>query len=227
MLVYVDDIVLTSSNPRLLKDFIARLSNEIAMKDLGDLHYFLGIEFHHTPQELFLSQSKYALDILEQASTVDCKPISTPMVMGQHLSGNGSPYVDLTHFRSIVGALQYLAITRPDLTHSVNTMCLFMLAPTKEHYLAIKRILCYIKGSLHFGLTIYSNSEQRSLAYSDTDWASCPDTRRSTSIFAVFLGCNLISSNAKKQSTVSHSSTKSEYRSPSITVVELVRICTL
>ena len=221
LLVYVDDIVLTGSNPRLLKDFIARLSNEFAMKDLGDLHYFLGIEVHHTPQGLFLSQSKYALDILERASMVDCKPISTPMVVGQHLSGNGSPYANLTHFRSIVGALQYLTITRPDLAHSVNTMCQFMHAPTEEHYQAVKHILRYIKGSLHFGLTIYSDSERRLLAYSNADWAGCPDTRRSTSGFAVFLGRNLISWNAKKQPTVSRSSAKSEYRSLAITAVEL------
>ena len=103
MLVYVDDIVLTGSNPRLLKDFIARLSNEFSMKDLGDLHYFLGIEVNHTLQGLFLSQPKYALDILEWASMVDCKRVSTPMVVGQHLSSNGSPYADLTHFCSIVG----------------------------------------------------------------------------------------------------------------------------
>ena len=143
LLVYVDDIVLTSSNPRLLKDFIARLSNEIAMKDLGDLHYFLGIEVHHTPQGLFLSKCKYALDILERASMVDYKLVSTPMVMGQHLFGNGSPYANVTHFCSIVGAPQYLAITLPDLAHSVNTVCQFMHAPTVEHYLAVKRILCY------------------------------------------------------------------------------------
>ena len=221
MLVYVDDIVLTGSNPRLLKDFIARLSNEFSMKDLGDLHYFLGIEDHHTLQGLFLSQSKYALDILEWASMVDCKPVSTPMVVGQHLSSNGSPYADLTHFCSIVGALQYLTITCPDLAHSVNTMCQFMHAPIEKHYQVVKCILRYIKSSLHFGLAIYSNSQQRLLAYSDTDWAGCPDTRHSTSGFAVFLGLNLISWNAKKQPTVSCSSAESEYRSLAITVVEL------
>ena len=193
LLIYVDDIVLTGSNPCLLKDFIACLSNEFAMKDLSDLHYFLGIEVHHTPQGLFLSQSKYALDILEQASMVDCKPVSTPMVVGQHLSGNGSPYADLTHFRSIVGALQYLTITCLDLAHSVNMVCQFMHASTEEHYQAVKRILRYIKGSLHFGLTIYFDSEQRLLAYLDANWAGCLDTRRSTSGFAVFLGRNLIS----------------------------------
>jgi hypothetical protein len=96
------------------------------MKDLGPLHYFLGIEVQHTTTSLFLSQTKYALDLLKHAEMADCKPIATPMVVGQCLYAVGASFSDPTLYCSIVGALQYLVITHPDLAHSVNIVCQFM-----------------------------------------------------------------------------------------------------
>jgi hypothetical protein len=107
LLLYVDDIVLTGNNPSLLQKFTAHLSREFSMKDLGPLHYFLGIEVQHTPTGLFLSQTKYALDLLKRAKMADCKPIATPMVVGQRLSAVGVSFSDPTLYRSIIGALQY------------------------------------------------------------------------------------------------------------------------
>ena len=74
------------------------------MKDLGDLHYFLGVEVQSNDKGLFLSQTKYALDLLQQASMTNAKPISTPFVVGQHLSFNGKLFYGLTLFRSLAGA---------------------------------------------------------------------------------------------------------------------------
>ena len=100
---------------------------------------------------------------------------------------------DATRYRSIVGALQYLTLTRPDISFSVNKVCQFLHSPTTLHWTAVKRILRYIKGSMATGLKICRSSSSLVSAFSDADWAGCLDDRRSTGGFAVFFGSNLIS----------------------------------
>ncbi|XP_042958098.1 uncharacterized mitochondrial protein AtMg00810-like [Carya illinoinensis] len=207
LVIYVDDIVVTCNNSQLVTNFLTRLSNEFAMKDLGALHYFLCIEVQSTSSGLFLSQTKYA--------------VATPMVFGQKLTQAGSLFFNSTLYRSIVGALQYLVITRPELAYSVNTICQHMHSPSDEHFRAVKCILRYVKGTLHFGLNLYSHLSWQLLAYSDADWVSCPDTRHSTSGYAIYLGQNLVSWSAKKQPTVSSSSAESEYRSLALAATEV------
>ncbi|XP_031256369.1 uncharacterized protein LOC116114376 [Pistacia vera] len=204
-------MVLTGNNPALIKTPITRLSTEFAMKDLGSLHYSLGVEVQPNSQGLFLSQTKYALDLLQRADMVDAKTITTPFVVGHHLSTEGKLFSDPTLFRSLVGALQYLTITRPDLSFSVNSICQYMHAPTEDHFRALKRILSYVKGTVHHGLQLPHTSSRELLAYFDADWASCPDTRQSTTSYVIFLGANLVSWCSKKQSTVSRSSAEAEY----------------
>ncbi|RVW62469.1 Retrovirus-related Pol polyprotein from transposon RE2 [Vitis vinifera] len=120
-------------------------------------------------------------------------------------------------------ALQYLTITRPDIAHAVNSVSQFLHAPTIDHFFAIKRILRYVKGTLHFGLTFRPSTIPSALvAYSDADWAGCLDTRRSTSGYSIYLGNNLVSWSAKKQPTVSRSSCESEYRALAMTAAELL-----
>jgi hypothetical protein len=138
-------MVLTGSSSSLIRTFITRLSKEFSMKDLGDLHYFLGVEVQPNEKGLFLSQTKYALDLLHRASMTDAKPISTPFVVGNHLSAEGQLFSDPTMSRSLAGALQYLTITRPDLSFSVNSICQFMHAPTDDHFRALKRIYAMLK----------------------------------------------------------------------------------
>ena len=176
LLLYVDDMVLTGTNPALIKTLITWLSKEFAMKDLGSLHYFLGVEVQHNSQDLFLSQTKYALDLLQRADMIEAKPISTSFVVGQHLSTTGKLFSDPTLFQSLSGALQYLTITQPDLSFSVNSICQYMHAPTEDHFLSLKHILRYVKGIVHHGLQLHRTSSYELLAYSDADWADCPDT---------------------------------------------------
>ena len=145
------------------------------------------------------------------------------MVVSQHLTVAGSPFSNPTLYRSLVGALQYLTITGPDIAHAVNSVSQFLHAPTIDHFLAVKRILLYVKGTLHFGLTFRPSTIPSALvAYSDADWAGCPDTRRSTSGYSIYLGNNLVSWSAKKQPTVSRSSCESEYRALAMTAAELL-----
>ena len=189
---------------------------EFALKDLGELSYFLGIEVKKAHDGILLTQEKYARDIIKRVGMKDCKPTSTPLSTTEKLSlheGEKLSPEEGTKYRSIVGALQYLTLTRPDISFSVNKVCQFLHAPTTVHWTTIKRILRYLQGSVETGLRLRKSSSIAVSAFSDADWAGCPDDRRSTSGFAIFLGSNLISWNAKKQATMSRSSTEAEYKS--------------
>lgn len=148
-LVYVDDIIVTGPSESLVKLFVSKLKAVFALKDLGQLDYFLGIEVKHlADHSILLSQRKYIRDLLEKTKMEDCRPISSPMVTGLRLIREGStPFQDPTLYRSTVGALQYVTITRPELSFSVNKVCQFMAQPQESHWLAVKRILRYLKGN--------------------------------------------------------------------------------
>nr|XP_020148950.1 uncharacterized mitochondrial protein AtMg00810-like [Aegilops tauschii subsp. strangulata] len=124
----------------------------------------------------------------------------------------------MERFISIVGALQYLTLTRPDLQHAVQQVCLHMHADS--HWTLVKRILRYIRGTMSLGLTLTASASTDLVAYSDADWAGCPDTRRSMSGYCVYLGPSLISWSSKRQPTVSRSSAKAEYHAVANAVAE-------
>jgi hypothetical protein len=134
LLLYVDDIILTAKHTTTLNHVIELLNREFAMTDLGDIHHFLGINVHRTPAGLFLSQQQYTLELLERANMLNCNPISTPLDTKSKLSAHdGRPVSNPTEYRSLAGALQYLTLTRPDLSHAVQHVCLFMHAPRDSH----------------------------------------------------------------------------------------------
>jgi hypothetical protein len=220
LLLYVDDIVLTASSAGFLHHIIAALQREFAMTDMGQLHHFLGISVSHCTDGLFLSQRQYTLDILERAGMGACKPCSTPVHLHSKLSADGPPVADSTQYRSLAGALQYLTFTRPDIAYAVQQICLYMHDPREPHLAALKRILRYLQGTLSLGLTLRRSSPIELVVYTDADWAGCPDTRRSTSGYAVFLGDNLVSWSSQRQHTVSRSSAEAEYRAVANGVAE-------
>jgi len=221
LLLYVDDIILTASSTRLLRHFTELLHSEFAMTDLGDLHHFLGISVTRSSDGLFLSQRQYAVDLLQRAGMAECHPTATPVDTRAKLSAtDGAPVADATAYRSLAGALQYLTLTRPDLAYAVQQVCLFMHDPREPHLAMLKRVLRYVKGTLSTGLHIGTGSITSLTAYSDADWAGCPDSRRSTSGYCVFLGDNLVSWSSKRQTTVSRSSAEAEYRAVAHAVAE-------
>jgi hypothetical protein len=204
VLIYVDDIIVASSTPRATSGLLHSLRQDFALKDLGELHYFLGIEVNKDAGGLKLTQDKYASDLLKKVNMTSCKPVSTPLSTSEKLSvyeGTRLGPNDATRYRSIVGALQYLTLTRLDIAFSVNKVCQFLHAPTDIHWAAVKRILRYLKGNTRIGLKIQKSNSMMISGFSDADWAGSVDDRRSTSGFANFLGANLVSWSARKQAT--------------------------
>ncbi|GJU99144.1 ribonuclease H-like domain-containing protein [Tanacetum coccineum] len=220
LLIYVDDIILTASSPVLLQQIVDSLHKEFDMTDLGALNYFLGISVVRHPTGLFLSQKKYARQLLERAHMVNCNPSRTPIDTDSKLGPDGVPVQDPTLYRSLAGGLQYLTFTRPDLSYAVQQVCLYMHDPREPHFAALKRIMRYVQGTLELGLQLYASATTSLVGYTDADWAGCPSTRRSTSGYCVFLGDNLLSWSAKRQHTISRSSAEAEYRGVANVVAE-------
>jgi hypothetical protein len=132
--------------------------------------------------------------------------------LGEVGGGLGPPVEDASQFWSIAGALQYLIFTRPDITYTVQQICLHMHDSREPHLTAMKRILRYLQGTPDYDLLLCRSSGFDLVVYTDADWAGCPDTRRSTPGYAVFLGDNLVSWSAKRQTVLSRSIVEAEYR---------------
>jgi hypothetical protein len=168
LLLYVDDIVLTTSSAVFLKHIIEALQREFAMIDMGQLRHFLGISVTHSADCLFLSQRQYTQDILERAGMSACRPCSTPVDVHSKLSADGPPVADSKRYRSLAGALQYLTFTCPDIAFAVQQICLYMHDPREPHLTALKRILRYLQGTLSLGLTM-RRSPPELVVYTDAD----------------------------------------------------------
>ena len=217
VLIYVDDIIITGSDEVHISWVKSMLMAKFKMKDLGPLRYFLGVEVDSRHETITLSQHKYTIDILLATGMENCKPISTPCLLNHKLSAKeGTTYHDPTLYRRVVGMLQYLTFTRPDIAYSVNQASQFMHAPTDVHMEGVKRILRYLKGTIGDGLmytkdTAYT-SGHRLFTYTDADWAGDPDERRSVSGYCILIGNNIVTWSSKKQKAVARSSTEAEYR---------------
>lgn len=121
LLLYVDDIILTTCSAVLWETIISKLKTEFPMTDLGPLSYFLGIVVTRTASSMLLSQHKYAQEILDRAGMSNCKPVATPVDTNFKLSAaSGPPVLDATLYRRLASALQYLTFTRPDIAYVVQ-----------------------------------------------------------------------------------------------------------
>ncbi|XP_026399320.1 uncharacterized protein LOC113295180 [Papaver somniferum] len=181
LLLYVDDMVITSSDLEGIQALKSHLHSFFEMKDLGFLRYFIGVEVDKFSDGYFISQVKYASDILHRAGLTDSKIAETPLELNVKLNPlEGKALPNPTLYRQLVGSLNYLTITRTDISYTVHVVSQFMSAPRSPYYVVVLRILRYIKGTLYQGLNFSSASDLRLRAFSDSDWAGDVTGRRST-----------------------------------------------
>nr|GFA04861.1 ribonuclease H-like domain-containing protein [Tanacetum cinerariifolium] len=169
LLLYVDDIILTASSTSLLQRIISLLHGKFDMTYLGPLNFFFGISTTRTTSAIFLSQKKYAIEILEQAQMLNCNPCRTPIDTKKKLRPEGSPVTDPTLYRSLAGSLKYLTFTRPDLSYAVQQLCLYMHDPREPHLNAMKLVLRYLRGTTDLELQLFRSTTSQLIAYSDAD----------------------------------------------------------
>ncbi|KAH9677665.1 retrovirus-related pol polyprotein from transposon RE1 [Citrus sinensis] len=192
VLIYVDDILITGPNTEELEGFITEFSKTFALKDLGVLSYFLGIEVLYDADCMYLSQRKYIRDLLSKVEMTECKGIDTPMSTGSKLQkivqGELGYYLeDPTHYRSIVGGMQYLILTRPEIAFAVNKLSQYVAAPTLQHLMACKRVLRYLKATQDYGLKFFREGSLTLTSFTDADWACDLDDRKSVGAYCIYL----------------------------------------
>ena len=223
LLLYVDDIILTGSSSIKIHNVVQELSSVFDLKDFGKLTYFLGLQIQYRSNgDIFVHQAKYIKDLIHKSGMESCKPAATSCKPhSQLLCSEGTLLADPSIYRSIVGSLQYLTFTRPDIAFAVNTVCQYMNSPTELHFGAVKRIIRYLQGIMHSGIVYSANSQPILTAFSDSDWAADLNTRRSVTGYVVYIGDNPISWQSKKQTSISRSSTEAEYKALAHTTADI------
>ena len=211
--VYVDDLVITGSSNTSIESFKKEMMSSFSMSDLGLLSYYLGIQVDQQVGKTTLCQSSYTLRILEQAGMSGCNPCHVPMENRLKLSKNDkSPPVDKTKYRSIIGSLRYLVNTQPNIAYAVGIVSRYMEEPRGSHWAAVKQILRYLAGTIHYGVVYKRLGTADSLVgYSDSDLAGDVDDRKSTSGSVFLLGTSLVTWVSQKQRVVALSACEAEY----------------
>ena len=230
--VYVDDLIITGGDDDAVRSFKGQMLRTFRMSDLGLLSYYLGLEVTQGAQGITLRQGAYATKILEKAGLASCNASATPMEMKLKLEKEGTtPTVDATEYRSLIGSLRYLCNSRPDLAYSVGYLSRFMEAPRQEHLAAVKRVLRYVAGTVHWGVHYHPAGSKGAqpvlLGYSDSDLAGDINDRKSTSGLVFFLAGGPVAWQSAKQKVVALLSCEAEYIAAAAATCEAVWLARL
>ncbi|XP_070019435.1 uncharacterized protein [Nicotiana sylvestris] len=201
VLIYVDDMLITGDNLELIQDTKAALQKSFKIKDLGELKYILGIEFARSENGISVHQRKYALELIYELGLSAAKPIGTPMDSNsklttkeydEHLSTvsitKDEVISDIGSYQRLIGKLLYLTVTRPDIAFSVQNLSQFLQQPKRSHMKAAHRIVKYIKNEPGLGVLLSNKSQDNIITFCDTNWAACPQIRKSVTGFLVKIG---------------------------------------
>lgn len=211
MNIYVDDLLYTGNDEKMLEEFKSSMKAEFEMTDLGRMKYFLGIEVVQTNVGIHVSQRKYAAEILTRFKMLGCNAVVNPIVPGNKLGQDDGELTDETKFKQLVGSLMYITTTRPDIQFVVSFISRFMSRPTEAHYAAAKRVLRYLQGTLDYGIWYKRGGIGRMDVYTDSDFAGDVSDRKSTSGYLFLWDGAAVAWCSKKQSIVALSSTEAEY----------------
>nr|GFB02546.1 retrovirus-related Pol polyprotein from transposon TNT 1-94 [Tanacetum cinerariifolium] len=214
--VYVDDIIFGSTHPRYTQLFSDLMKTRFEMSMMGEMTFFLSLQVNQSPCGIFINQSNYVLEIFKKYGMESYDPIRTPMEIKDKfdLDQNRTP-VDATKYRSMIGALMYLTSSRPDIVHATCLCARYQAKLTEKHLKEVKRIFCYLQGTINIGLLYTKDSGFELTGFSDANYAGCKDTFKSTSYGAQFLGKKLVSWSLKKQDCTAMSTAEAEYVSQS------------
>ncbi|XP_047309512.1 uncharacterized mitochondrial protein AtMg00810-like [Impatiens glandulifera] len=222
LVIYVDDLLITGNDYEEIKKIKHMIDTKFPIKDLGNAKFFLGLEIVQNDLGIYVNQRKYILDLLHDSGLMGCKPTNTPMIKGIKFEDENQDILcDPSKYRRVIGRLLYLNYTRPDIAYVVQQLSQFMQKPLLCHWNAALYLVKYLKGTTSLGLFYPYENDSSIIAYSDSDWGSCVETRKSITGYCICFGKSVISWKAKKQATISRSSAESEYRSLAATVCEL------
>jgi hypothetical protein len=189
LLLYVDDLFLTGEE-KLITECKKRLTSKFEMKDLGLMHYFLGLEVWQNPERIFLNQGKYTVKILKRFDMLECKSMNTPMEAKLKLLAES---IDATLYKQIIGSLMYLTNTRLDICFAVNTLSQFLVEPRHVYLVAAKHVMRYLKCTLDCGLSYDGDHDFTLCGYTNSDWVGSVADRKNTSGCYFSLGSTMIS----------------------------------
>ena len=223
LIVYVDDIILSRDDLEELVRLKGFLAQDFAIKDLGQLRYFLGMEVARTKKGISISQKKCIVDLLKETCMLGCKPSKTPIKWNDKLRMKASNPIDRERYQRLVGKLIYLAHTRLDIAFAVSLVSQYMHDLFQEHLNVVYKILRYLKTTPRKGIFIGKNEKRDVEAYVDVDWAGSIDDRKSTIGYCTFVW-GTITWRSKKQNVMAQSSTKAEYRALTQGTCELIRL---
>ncbi|CAL1403002.1 unnamed protein product [Linum trigynum] len=211
--LYVDDVMYAGNDAGLIQEFKRSMEAQFEMSDLGMMKYFLGVEVYQSTSGIFISQPKYAKEVLQRFNLLECNYAKNPMVSRTKFTkaGDGN-LVNATEYKQLIGSLLYITATRPDIMYFVCSLSRYMEAPTRLQMMAAKRVLRYLKGTINHGIWYKREGGEDCLqGYTDSAYAGDVDDRKSTSGYVFFLAGGAISWGSKKQPVVTLSTTEAEF----------------